>query len=154
MKNIAYILLGSNLGDSRTICEQACLAISNQIGNIQKKSNFYISEAWGFKADTLFYNQVIEIETQLLPQTLLQQLLAIETDFGRTRSQAKGYQSRTLDLDILFYNQEIICTENLSIPHPLLHKRLFTLIPLAEISPNLQHPILHKTIENLLEECK
>lgn len=154
MENIAYILLGSNLGNSRAICEQACIYIQEQIGDIRKKSNFYISEAWGFKAESLFYNQVIEITTELNPQDLLEGLLSIEHTLGRIRSEKKGYQSRTIDLDILFFNDFIIKEPNLQIPHPLLHLRPFTLIPLCEINKDLQHPVLQKTIDELTIICE
>jgi len=113
----AYILLGSNIGDKATFLKQAIHEIENSCGEITKKSSIYETEPWGFKSQNSFYNQVISINTNLQPEALLEVLLSIEIDLGRIRS-GKGYSSRTIDLDILFYDNLIIKNNRLIIPHP------------------------------------
>lgn len=148
----SYLLLGSNIGDSRLYLEQAVALISSKIGETVQASSLYTSEPWGFSSEQWFVNQVIEIETHLTPEELLQNLLLIEKKLGRERNNAQ-YASRTIDIDILFYENKIIQTELLIIPHPRLHLRKFVLLPLAEIAPDFVHPVLKKNIKTLLDEC-
>jgi 2-amino-4-hydroxy-6-hydroxymethyldihydropteridine diphosphokinase len=96
-------------------------------------------------------NQVLEVETIVSSQVLLQTILTIEQEMGRNRKQK--WEARIIDIDILFYGAEIINTKNLVVPHPLLHQRRFTLLPLTEIAPNMEHPVLHQTISQLLQIC-
>lgn len=135
--------------------------ISEKAGTILQRSAIYESEPWGFEDDTPFLNQVVEISTELSPALLLEQLLTIETRLGRIRpfdgcgcSVQEGYSSRNIDIDILFYGQKLVFTEQLMIPHPRLHERKFTLVPLHEIAPGFIHPLLKKTISVLLQECR
>ncbi|MCX6249880.1 MAG: 2-amino-4-hydroxy-6-hydroxymethyldihydropteridine diphosphokinase [Bacteroidetes bacterium] len=148
-----YLLLGSNLGDRHRILEEAKTAIKLRLGRIATCSSIYETGPWGFTAEHLFLNQVIRIETVLNPENLLRTIMDIEEIFGRKRNE-QSYESRTLDIDILFYADEIIKSEGLTIPHPLIPDRKFVLIPLAEIAPNLIHPVSGKTINVLLKECE
>jgi 2-amino-4-hydroxy-6-hydroxymethyldihydropteridine diphosphokinase len=165
MKEI-FILLGSNRGDRMDYMARAMQMISTNVGAVLKKSAVYETEPWGFKDSTPFLNQVIEIETNLSPAELLEQLLTIEARLGRIRpfggcgcstsanQQAEtAYAGRTIDLDILFYGNKLVFTDDLMIPHPRLHERRFSLIPLNEMVPDLIHPLLKKKISQLLLEC-
>jgi 2-amino-4-hydroxy-6-hydroxymethyldihydropteridine diphosphokinase len=144
--------LGSNIGDRRHSISIASGNINDAIGKIISSSSFYETEPWGFNDENFFLNQCIMIETTLTPENILKKLLSIEEKMGRAR-EGKGYTSRIIDLDILFYDDMILETPQLIIPHPLLHKRCFVLMPLAEIAPEMIHPVLKKTIHQLLREC-
>jgi len=148
-----YLLLGSNLGNSLEHINTAVEEISIHIGKVTKKSSLYKSEPWGFDAENYFLNQVIEIETNLAPELLLHSILEIENNLGRKRT-AGNYESRTIDIDILFYDNLIIKTSNLSIPHPLIPIRRFTLIPLNEIASFYMHPETQLSIKETLNQCK
>lgn len=146
-----YLLLGTNVGDRNKNIGNALAAIERIAGRIKKRSAVYQTEAWGKTDQPAFLNQVIEIDTNLDPSTLLIEILAIENRMGRQRKEQWG--ERIIDIDILFFGNEIIETNNLSIPHPQLAKRRFTLVPLNELIPDLVHPVLQKKISELLEEC-
>lgn len=146
----AVILLGSNLGDRLGFIRNALQIIGQHCGDILILSSLYESEPWGFTGAGNFLNQVVQIRTQLHADHLLDQLLEIEASFGRIRPANSAYASRVLDLDILYYGNEIIETSQLSIPHPRLHLRKFTLLPLCEILPDFVHPLLNKTQMELL----
>ena len=151
----AFVLLGSNLGDRELLVNQACKMIGERCGEIVAKSRLYESEPWGFKSEHWFLNQVVKIETALSPDVLMQELLKIEKELGRDRSvQHKGYVSRPMDLDILYFGNEIIDTQIISVPHPHLHQRRFTLLPLCDMAPDYVHPIMKKTNLQLLDECQ
>ena len=146
---IVYLSLGSNSGDRIGYVQQAASLIGTTEGvSIVRTSSFYETEPWGMNSETWFVNAVVEIKTTLTPQRLLEECQRIETQLGRTRS-AIGYTDRTIDIDILFYNKDIINEDNLIIPHKYLHLRAFTLVPLLELIPNFVHPVLHKTISQL-----
>jgi 2-amino-4-hydroxy-6-hydroxymethyldihydropteridine diphosphokinase len=147
-----YILLGGNLGDKRKVFSEARAKLSKQIGTITNQSSVYETEPWGFKSDDIFWNQVIEISTALSPEDVLLQTQQIERELGRIRK-ANQYDSRIIDIDILFYSDEIIQTENLVVPHPRIQERKFALVPLSEIAPELIHPVFQKSIQQLLDEC-
>lgn len=154
LSNTVYILLGGNLLDVKNTFKLAILEIAGKMGNVTKQSSLYKSEAWGFESENDFLNQVIELKTNLTAHQTLVYLLKIEQDLGRIRHpESKGFLSRTIDLDILYYNDEIIKLEHLNIPHYALHQRLFTLYPLAEIIPNYIHPVFQKTNTKLLDVC-
>lgn len=148
-----YLLLGSNLGDKEGYLKSARDLINEQVGSILRSSSIYMTESWGFNASETFLNQVAMVTTQLSPHELLNTLLSIETFLGRERNGNSGFQSRVIDLDILFYADILVRTEKLSLPHPLLHKRRFVLVPLHEIANELIHPALNKNITQLLAEC-
>lgn len=151
MAHKVYISLGSNLGDRQTHLQLALELIHQRIGVVDKISSLYETPAWGFVGEA-FYNACVSVTTLLSANYVLDELLRIEKELGRERNaDAKGYQSRTIDLDILFYDDEIIKTENLNVPHPQIHNRNFVLFPLNEIASNKIHPIFQKSIEELLK---
>lgn len=149
--NTLYLLLGSNIGDSRHHLQAAASFIRSRIGTISEQSSVYKTEPWGNKAQQDFLNQVLEVNTLLEPEEVLHQLLMIEQEMGRERMEKWG--PRVIDIDILFYENRVIHSQRLSIPHPLLHERRFTLLPLAELAPNLIHPVILKSVKQLLDEC-
>ena len=141
--NNVYLMIGGNIGDRLVNLENARKSIEQRCGNIQKQSSIFETEAWGYKDQPAFYNQALCIESALSPQDLMETLLAIEQAMGRERLIPLG--PRTIDLDILYYNQTVIETPALIIPHPRLSERNFVLVPLMEIAPDFVHPILKKT---------
>ena len=151
----AFVLLGSNLGDRELLVNQACKMIGERCGEIVAKSRLYESEPWGFQSEHWFLNQVVKIETSLSPDALMRTLLQIENELGRDRSvQHNGYVSRPMDLDILYFGQQIIDTQFVIVPHPRLHQRRFTLLPLCDVAPDFVHPIMKKNNLQLLDECR
>lgn len=153
-KNFAVILLGANLGDKKTMFETVETMLQQHIGDCVKKSSIYTSKAWGFESKDEFYNQVLVIETEYSAHDTLLRCQAIENKCGRIRHENAGYESRTIDIDILYFNNDIIDLDDLTIPHPLLHERNFTLVPLCEILPDYVHPIFLKENKELLAECE
>ena len=153
---IAYLSLGSNKGDRIGFVQQATSLLNAADGiSLIRTSAFYESEPWGMDSKNWFVNAVVEVKAVLSPQELLTQCQRIETQLGRKRlDDAKGYQDRTIDIDILFYNKEIVNEEKLTIPHKYLHLRAFTLVPLLELIPNFEHPLLHKTIAQLHDDLE
>jgi 2-amino-4-hydroxy-6-hydroxymethyldihydropteridine diphosphokinase len=151
--NSAYLLLGSNLNDRFAQLQKAKQEISSTIGKILKESSVYESEPWGFPSENWFLNQVVTIETELRPLEVLDKIFKIEKKLGRHRTLIKRYESRLIDIDILFYNDEIISETTLTIPHPKIPERMFTLIPLFELDKSRIHPGLGKSIEELIKEC-
>ncbi|MGQ0827471.1 MAG: 2-amino-4-hydroxy-6-hydroxymethyldihydropteridine diphosphokinase [Bacteroidota bacterium] len=150
--NTVYLLLGSNLGDKLHVLQQAAQLIEKQIGSINKVSGIYITAAWGNTSQPDFINQAIRVHTSLSADEVLQQILEIEKTLGRVRDHQK-WKERIIDIDILFYNNCIIDTSHLTVPHPYLQDRKFVLIPLLEIAPDLIHPIYNKSVRILLNEC-
>lgn len=149
-----YVLFGSNMGDKENIFAEACLLINNRCGAITAVSSSYESEPWGFEASEWFLNRLIVVDTDLNPEAMLCELLAIETELGRVRHPEKeGYNSRTADLDILYYGQRVIVTPTLTVPHPRLHLRRFALMPLCEVAPELMHPVFQVTQREFLHRC-
>ncbi|MCW5907418.1 MAG: 2-amino-4-hydroxy-6-hydroxymethyldihydropteridine diphosphokinase [Chitinophagales bacterium] len=146
-----YLLLGSNKGRREQYISKAMQLIETHCGNISKESSMYETEAWGLKEQAAFLNKAICITTSLSPVQLLQAIKAIEEETGRTPAAKWG--PREIDIDILFYNDEVISLPELQIPHPHLHERKFTLAPLCEIAPDIVHPTLKKNIKKLLAEC-
>ena len=152
LKQQAYLSLGSNMGNRYAILQKAVFRIQKMAGTIQALSSVYETPAMGFEGDD-FLNACLLLETGLSPEKLLEIILQIEQDFGRDRKKG-GYQSRTLDIDLIFYGNEIIRTEALRVPHPHMQERNFVLKPLADIAPQYYHPVLKKDIRNLLQQCK
>ncbi len=153
--NNAILLLGGNLGNIQQNFKKAKDLISEQTGVIQSESSLYESKAWGFDTNELFLNQAIQIETSLSPVELLNITQNIEKSIGRkSKTKDQEYSSRLIDIDILFFNDEIIKSKRLTIPHPRLHLRNFTLAPLNEIMPNFTHPELNKTINWIFNNSK
>ena len=150
---IVQISAGSNMGDRLSYIQSGVNAISESIGLVTSISNVVETPSFDFDGNP-FLNACFLVETTLSPDRVMHHLLRIEKNLGRTRSENKGYENRTLDLDILFYDNLVINTDSLIIPHPSLEKRRFVLQPLSEIAPNKVHPVTSKSIELLLEECQ
>ena len=147
-----FLLLGSNLGDRHRFLQQAVTHIEAEIAPVVTVSSVYETQSWG-KTDLPDYlNQVVFLHSDLSAQAILEKILAIEIILGRKREEKWG--SRTIDIDILFYDNAIIADDNLTIPHPELHNRRFTLEPLAEIAPDFCHPTLNKTILHIKNDLK
>ena len=149
--NKAYLSLGSNEGDREEWLKKALWLLSVHAGSIEAISSVYETAAWGLTDQPDFLNLVLLLETALAPEALLASILNTETILGRQRTIKWG--PRTLDIDILFFNNEVIDKPRLIVPHPFLQERRFILMPMAEIAPDLMHPGLHKTISQLLAEC-
>ena len=146
------LLLGSNLGNKIKYLTGAEMLISEKIGHIINKSSLYRSEPWGFKDPEYFFNRVVIIRTRFSALRVLSFCLAIEKKMGRKRK--KGvFEARTIDIDLLFYGNEIIRQKNLIVPHPRLHLRRFTLEPLCELVPDLIHPLMNTSMVQFLSAC-
>jgi 2-amino-4-hydroxy-6-hydroxymethyldihydropteridine diphosphokinase len=147
-----YLLLGSNEGKPLQNLEKALLLLAARCGPIIKQSSVYQTEAWGIKDQPAFLNQAILIRTALTPLDLLSALKHIETETGRIETTKWG--PRVIDIDILFYDNEVIDLPQLKIPHPYIQQRRFTLVPMQQIAPDFLHPVLHKTMAELLKDCE
>lgn len=146
-----YLLLGSNKGNREQYLDKAVQLILTYCGNLRAKSGVYETEAWGLKGQQDFLNTAICITTILLPLPLLHEIKKIEAEVGRTPAVKWG--PREIDIDILFFDCEIINLPELHIPHPYLSERKFSLVPLCEIAPDLVHPVSQKNIKQMLAEC-
>ena len=149
--NTAYILTGGNMGEREKYLNQAIELIRLNVGNVISTSSIYETAPWGKQDQPTFLNQVLIVETKLLPTELLTSILSIEKKLGRERFEKMG--PRTIDIDILFYNDLILKTPTLVIPHPQIEKRRFVLTPLVEIAEDLKHPVLNQSMKVLLEVC-
>jgi 2-amino-4-hydroxy-6-hydroxymethyldihydropteridine diphosphokinase len=149
--NNVYLLIGGNMGDRLKNLSESTKCIEKEVGAILKKSSIYETAAWGVTDQPSFLNQVLFVSTKLSAEDVLKTILSIEEKMGRKRVEKMG--PRTIDIDILFYNDEIISLPNLSVPHPHIANRRFVLAPLAEIAPVLFHPVLQKNITELLKVC-
>jgi 2-amino-4-hydroxy-6-hydroxymethyldihydropteridine diphosphokinase len=147
-----FLLLGSNLGERGRYLELAVIEIERLVGRIEKRSTIHQTPAWGKTDEPDYLNQVLLVKTNLKPLDILHTALAIEKSLGRIRKEKWG--SRTIDIDILFYGDEIINQPELTVPHPQLHKRKFTLAPMTEIAPDFVHPVLGKSIGELNGEAE
>ena len=147
---LVYFLLGSNLGDRNTYLKEARQQLQNTVGKIIRISSVYETESWGVANLPDYLNQVVEVETNLLPAVILEKIQFIEQNLQRERT--IKWVSRTIDVDILFYGEAIIDLPQLKIPHPELQNRLFTLTPLEELIPGFVHPVLKKTIKQLKQD--
>jgi len=147
-----YLSLGSNIPDRAANLRRAVEQIAVSVGTVTKQSPIYETQSWGYN-DGNYLNQTIAVETALAPLQLLTTINTIESALGRVRS-GKGYEARTIDIDILFYDNEILDTPQLVIPHQKIALRRFVLQPTADIAPDFVHPRIGKTIRQLLEECE
>jgi 2-amino-4-hydroxy-6-hydroxymethyldihydropteridine diphosphokinase len=151
MSVIAYIGIGSNMGDKTAACLRA-FELLERTGRVVKRSSLYRTAPVGYTEQEDFINAVAAVETELPPRDLLRACLAIEDEMGRKRTMHWG--PRTLDLDILLYGAEVISDPDLLVPHPLMAARRFVLAPLAEVAPGVVHPVLNKTALQLLAEVR
>lgn len=146
------LLIGGNMGNREAVFNSTIKEIASNVGTVEKTSPLYESEAWGFESNNLFLNQVLVVSTSKRPHECLRITQSIEKKLGRVRH-TERYCSRTIDIDILFYNSEVIDTENLTVPHPRIQERNFALAPLKDVMEDYTHPVLNKKISTLLEEC-
>ncbi len=149
--NTVYLLLGSNLGDRLEFIERSHRRIVQDIGHVVQKSSIYETASWGVEDQDAFLNQALCVQSPLSASTILRKLHRIESDLARVRNRPWG--PRTIDIDILLYNDEVIVEEGLIIPHKLMHKRQFALVPMVEIAAELIHPVLHRSMSALLDAC-
>lgn len=153
------LITGGNRGDVQALLRRAAGRIAERIGPVKRCSACYESAPWGFRAEQTFWNQVVEAETALAPEEVLDAALAIEAELGRDRiaesreraATGERYASRTLDIDLLFYDDEVIRTPRLEIPHPRLGGREFVLRPLCELMPERRHPLTGERMCDLLK---
>ncbi len=152
---IVYLCLGSNSGDRLKFIEQA-VSFLNLAENIKivRTTALYETEPWGIKNQNWFLNMIVEIKTNLKAQDLLLKCLNIEKTLGRNREKEQKWGERPIDIDIIFYDKEIINTEILTVPHPRMHERAFVLVPLLELIPDFIHPVLHKSVSELYDDLQ
>ena len=149
----AYLSLGSNIGNKRAHLIKAAALLAERVGDVLALSSLYETAPWGFQADNSFMNAALLLETDCSPLELLEATSMIEVEMGRKAKSVDGqYEDRIIDIDLLLYEDVVMQTERLTLPHPLMHKRRFVLDPLVEIAPMAVHPIFHKTIYQLIEE--
>jgi len=157
-----FLLTGGNTGDVKRTLQRAQQLINQRIGPVLHCSHRYESDPWGFEAPERFANQALEVSTDLAPEAVLDAVQAIERELGRNRaaeaiekaSTGARYTSRPIDIDLLFYDDAVIETERLILPHPMLAERRFALVPLCEIARSKRHPVTGRTIGELLENLK
>ena len=152
MVGTSYLILGGNVGNRMLYLQQAVDLLRRDAGCITAMSAVYETDPWGFDDPCRFLNQVVVLETNLSPHTLLECIHRIEQTLGRVRTH-DGYQARTMDIDILLYDQLVINTPELVIPHPHMTERMFVLQPVTELAPDMEHPVLHQSMAYLKEHC-
>ena len=152
IQRLTYLSLGSNQGDKLKTLQKAINDIAENIGAIQKISSVYKTSSWGYEGED-FYNICIGVSTYLQPENLLKKLLGIENKYGRQRKKTNGYSDRKIDIDILLFDNEIIFSKEVTIPHPRMLERKFVLVPLVEIAKNTLHPIEKKQLVSCLNNC-
>jgi len=150
--SLVYLGLGTNLGNKQQNLNDAVMELSLEVGSVVSLSAFYTSEPWGFNSENVFLNAVVLMETSLSPVQVLSKTQLIEKELGRTVKPAPGYVDRLIDIDILLYDTLIIDQPSLKIPHPLITKRNFVLIPLIEIAPDLEDPVSGKKFKNFIQQ--
>ncbi len=150
--NKVVLSLGGNIGDVQQVFKSATNALKNRVGELNQVSSIYKTKAWGVEDQPDFLNQIVVLDTILSPIQVLNSCLEIEAELGRVRKQK--WHERVIDIDVLFYEDQIIDSENLILPHPLIQERNFILYPLAEIIPDFIHPKLKRTLLQLKNSCK
>lgn len=148
----AYLSLGTNLGNKRRNLLTAAALLAERTGDILVLSEIYETEPWGFESSHRFLNAALVLETSLSPSDLLQATRLIEIEMGRIAKSDGSYEDRVIDIDLLMYDEVVMQTSRLTLPHPLMHKRRFVMEPLAEIAPDAVHPVFHKTMNQLAAE--
>ncbi|MGJ8746088.1 2-amino-4-hydroxy-6-hydroxymethyldihydropteridine diphosphokinase [Polaribacter sp.] len=152
IQRITYLSLGTNQGNKLENLQNAINLIDDTIGAIQKISSIYKTPSWGFNGND-FYNICLQVSTTYPSETLLSKLLSIETDLGRQRTNNTTYQNRNIDIDILLFDDEIIFSKTLTVPHPKMLERKFVLVPLVEIAANVVHPLEKGPLNICLQNC-
>jgi 2-amino-4-hydroxy-6-hydroxymethyldihydropteridine diphosphokinase len=152
MTNSIYLLLGSNLGNSRELLEEAIRNVGIHLGEIIETSKLYKTAPWGKAEQPPFLNQVVRLKSELPPKEMLTKIHLIESKMGRIRQEKWG--QRIIDIDILYYNDLIFNSLDLKLPHPEIQNRRFTLVPLVDLSPDFIHPILQLSNSDLLAKCE
>ncbi|WP_102407910.1 2-amino-4-hydroxy-6-hydroxymethyldihydropteridine diphosphokinase [Parabacteroides bouchesdurhonensis] len=146
---VAYLSLGTNIGNKRRHLITAAALLAERVGDILALSDMYETEPWGFESENTFLNAAAELQTTCSPLELLDATRLIEIEMGRIEKSNGAYHDRIIDIDILMYDDLVMQTPRLTIPHPLMHKRPFVMTPLMEIAPDVVHPVFHKTIAEL-----
>lgn len=149
-QNQVILAIGSNQGNRLATIQLAIESIHNEVGTVVKVSRLYETPSWGFESEP-FYNCALMIHTPFSAQVILAQVLDLEQKLGRIRSEQDGYQQRIIDIDVIAFNEDIITTENLQVPHPLMQERLFVLLPMRDLNLDWRHPILQKYLPELLK---
>ena len=149
---IAYLALGTNIGNKRRNMITAAALLAERVGDVLALSGFYETEPWGFQSENTFLNAALQLETSLSPLGLLEATQQIEVEMGRTQKSNGTYHDRIIDIDILLYDDLILQTPELTLPHPLMQDRRFVMEPLLEIAPNMVHPVFKKTVVSLMRE--
>lgn len=149
---IAYLALGTNIGNKRRNMITAAALLTERVGDVLALSGFYETEPWGFQSENTFLNAALQLETSLSPLELLKATQQIEVEMGRTQKSNGTYHDRIIDIDILLYDDLILQTPELTLPHPLMQDRRFVMEPLLEIAPNVVHPVFKKTVVSLMRE--
>lgn len=150
--NKVFLLIGGNMGDRLQNLHQAISLLSAAVGPVIQQSAVYETAAWGKTDQPAFLNQALLLSSRLSAQELIVTVLSVEEQMGRHRTEKFG--PRVIDIDIMFYNEDVINEPHLTIPHPQMQNRRFALVPLNELAPQMVHPVLNKTLEELLLECK
>src|SRR5678816_3503136 len=145
-----YLALGSNLGNRAANLKEAINSLSPQM-EVKAKSKVYETPPWGYTEQEKFYNQVLRVQTYLEPESLLKHLKRLEVALGRKASFQNG--PRVIDIDILFYDDRVVNTPVLDIPHPHVHERGFVLLPLMDIAPDYVHPVKQRSVREMLAGC-
>ncbi|WP_293739549.1 2-amino-4-hydroxy-6-hydroxymethyldihydropteridine diphosphokinase [uncultured Parabacteroides sp.] len=148
---IAYLGLGTNIGNKRRNMITAASLLAERVGDILALSGFYETEPWGFESENFFLNAAVKLKTSFSPLELLQITQQIEKELGRTEKSNGAYHDRIIDIDILLYDDEVLRTPQLTLPHSLMHERKFVMDPLSEIAPFVVHPVLKERIIDLKE---
>ena len=149
MMAIAYLGLGTNIGNRRKNMITAAALLAERVGDVLALSGFYETEPWGFRSDHFFLNAAVKLRTSLSPEELLPATQEIEKEMGRTEKSNGTYHDRIIDIDILMYDDWVMQSADLTLPHPLMHERKFVMEPLSEIAPFVEHPLLKKRIIDL-----
>lgn len=149
---IAYLSLGTNIGNKRRNMITAAALLAERVGDVLALSDLYETEPWGFDSQNIFLNAAVQMEVSCTPFELLQTTQEIELEMGRIEKSKGVYHDRIIDIDLLMYGNQVIQTPELTLPHPLMHKRMFVMEPLVEIAPMVIHPVLERTIRDLYND--